>query len=135
MTVLFLVELGTFQPQPASFIPLLTLNPVPVAYAAPSNSAESTTACFSFSGQMGTEKKDCYPDSCAGEDFPIYFQRRFLYRPKVTVSLASLEVDKNYNLRVTGTTEGIQSHSFVLKHKTWDDTKIFMVKFSWIACA
>ncbi|XP_028393260.1 uncharacterized protein LOC114517674 isoform X3 [Dendronephthya gigantea] len=82
-----------------------------------------------------TEFIYCYPRSCAGKTITIALSGQYVNPPSVSVSIASLDVDRRYNTRIKAEAVSITTSSFGLKYWPYSDTKLYGVKFAWTACA
>lgn len=92
--------------------------------------------CLVFLGQMGTTGQTCWPHSvCGTRNYHVHFPQRFDKKPSVSVSLAGIDVDVGYNVRVFSSAVSVTASSFDIHYSTWGDTKVYSIKFSWIACA
>ena len=84
---------------------------------------------------MGYLNKHCWPGLCNSQKFHIHYPKHFRKTPNVIVSVAGLDIDHSYNTRVYVSAHDVTSTSFDIQHTTWGDTKVYGIKFSWIACA
>ncbi|XP_028393409.1 uncharacterized protein LOC114517786 isoform X2 [Dendronephthya gigantea] len=82
-----------------------------------------------------TEWVYCYPKSCAGKTITINLSGEYVKPPSVSVAIASLDVDHEYNTRIKAEAVSITTSSFGLKYWPYSDTKLYGVKFAWTACA
>ena len=83
---------------------------------------------------MGTYLANCWPQTCVSKAYHISFPNQYRKIPSVSVSLAGVDAEKSTNLRVQLSAIRITTTSFDVDFKTWDDTKIYQLKFTWIAC-
>ena len=91
---------------------------------------------FCFLGQMGTTGETCWPDGvCGRRNYHVNFPKQFDKKPSVSVSLAGIDVDSNFNVRAFSSAVDVTTSSFDIHYSTWGDTKVYAIKFSWIACA
>ena len=63
----------------------------------------------------------------------INFDKKYEKIPKVMVSISLLDTEKNTNLRINVYAEHINTSGFDLIIYTWDDTRIFRIKATWIS--
>lgn len=63
----------------------------------------------------------------------IQFPTPFSTTPTVIVALSGVDADKKSNLRLTVTTDDVESEEFNLVVNTWSDSEIYAVWVSWIA--
>ena len=84
---------------------------------------------------MGTTGKGCWPGVCGTQNFHVHFPRTFAKKPSVSVSFSGLDVGSDNNLRAYSSPVSVTTSSFDIRFSTWSDTKIYSMRFSWIACA
>ncbi|XP_028395027.1 uncharacterized protein LOC114519150 [Dendronephthya gigantea] len=84
--------------------------------------------------QMGTTGQGCWPNLCGSKTYHLHFPQPFSKKPSVSVSFSTLDVDKNYNIRVSCYAKDITTTSFNVRFSTWSTTRIYGVGISWIAC-
>jgi hypothetical protein len=84
---------------------------------------------------MGSVAERCYPKQCLSKNYHVHFPHPFIKIPTVSVSLAGLDVEKDFNLRVLSSAVDVTTSAFNIQYKTWSNTKVYRVVFSWIACA
>jgi hypothetical protein len=84
---------------------------------------------------MGSRQEACFPNLCGSKNYHVHFPHHFGKKPSVSVSLAGLDVARDFNLRVLSSAIDVTPYSFDIKYYTWEDTKVYWVRFSWIACA
>ena len=63
----------------------------------------------------------------------IEFDVKFKKTPKVMVSINLFDTDRGTNLRVNVYAEHINTSGFDLRIATWDDTKLYRLRASWIS--
>ncbi|MDZ7766676.1 MAG: H-type lectin domain-containing protein [Melioribacteraceae bacterium] len=63
----------------------------------------------------------------------VRFAKPFETTPSVVCGVNKLDSDKNSNLRVDVTATAISRDGFVLRIKTWGESKLYTVGGSWIA--
>ena len=63
----------------------------------------------------------------------IEFDVKFKKTPKVMVSISLLDTERDTNLRVNVYAEHINTSGFDLRIATWDDTKLYRLRASWIS--
>lgn len=63
----------------------------------------------------------------------VRFEKPFETIPNVVLGINKLEADKDTNVRVDVTATAVSRDGFVIRMKTWSDTKIIVVGGSWIA--
>ena len=83
---------------------------------------------------MGYLSKTCWPGLCHSQKFHIHYPKQFRKTPNVLVSLAGLDNDYNHNVRIIASARDVTRSSFDIQLTTWAGTRIYYVKFSWIAC-
>ena len=88
-----------------------------------------------FSCQTGIHPIFCSGNPCPSRSYHIHFPQHFYKIPVVMVSLSTLDVNKDFNLRVDVKPASITTSSFNIEYTTWASTIIYYAKFSWIACA
>lgn len=63
----------------------------------------------------------------------VRFNKPFETIPDVVVGLNKMEFDKNTNARVDVQASAVSRDGFVLRIKTWGDTKVLVLGGSWVA--
>lgn len=63
----------------------------------------------------------------------VRFTKPFETMPNVVVAVNKLEADKSQNVRIDVQATAISRDGFVLRIKTWGDSKINVVGGSWVA--
>lgn len=63
----------------------------------------------------------------------VRFNKPFETIPDVVVGLNKMEFDKNTNARVDVQTSAVSRDGFVLRIKTWGDTRVLVLGGSWVA--
>ncbi len=63
----------------------------------------------------------------------IEFDVKFKKTPKVIASISLLDIKRGTNLRVNVYAEHINASGFDLRIATWDDTKLYRLRGSWIS--
>ena len=63
----------------------------------------------------------------------VRFNKPFETIPDVVVGLNKMEFDKNTNARVDVQASAVSRDGFVLRIKTWGDTKFLVLGGSWVA--
>lgn len=63
----------------------------------------------------------------------VRFNKPFETIPNVTVGLNKMEFDKNTNARVDVQATAVSRDGFVLRIKTWGDSRVLVLGGSWVA--
>lgn len=63
----------------------------------------------------------------------VRFNKPFETIPNVVVGLNKMEFDKNTNARVDVQATAVSRDGFVLRIKTWSDTRVLVLGGSWVA--
>lgn len=63
----------------------------------------------------------------------VRFNKPFETIPDVVVGLNKMEFDKNTNARVDVQASAVSRDGFVLRIKTWGDTRVMVLGGSWVA--
>lgn len=63
----------------------------------------------------------------------VNFSQKFNQVPKVTVSLRSLDTNKDYNTRVKVYTSDIDKTGFTIHADSWSNTQLYSAGVSWVA--
>ncbi|MCZ7601751.1 MAG: H-type lectin domain-containing protein [Melioribacteraceae bacterium] len=63
----------------------------------------------------------------------VRFNKPFETIPDVVVGLNKMEFDKNTNARVDVQASAVSRDGFVLRIKTWGDTRVLVLGGSWVA--
>lgn len=63
----------------------------------------------------------------------VRFNKPFETIPEVVVGLNKMEFDKNTNARVDVQASAVSRDGFVLRIKTWGDTRVLVLGGSWVA--
>jgi len=63
----------------------------------------------------------------------VRFEKPFETMPEVVVGINKLEADKQQNVRLDVQATAVSRDGFVLRIKTWGDSKILVLGGSWIA--
>jgi len=64
----------------------------------------------------------------------VKFKKSFSSKPKIVLSINQIDASKEFNLRYEIEALSISRDGFVLKVKTWGDSKIFSLSGNWLAC-
>jgi hypothetical protein len=83
---------------------------------------------------MGSREENCWPRVCRSRKYHVHFPQHFATTPSVSVSLAGFDSERKYNVRILSSAVDVSPSSFDIKYHTWADTKVYWVRFSWIAC-
>ncbi|CAH0055465.1 unnamed protein product [Clonostachys solani] len=63
----------------------------------------------------------------------VNFSQKFSQVPKVTVSLRSVDTNKDYNTRVKVYTSDIDKTGFTIHADSWSNTQLYSAGVSWVA--
>ena len=63
----------------------------------------------------------------------VRFEKPFETIPNVVVAVNKLEVDKSQNVRFDVQATAVSRDGFVLRIKTWGDTRVLVIGGSWVA--
>jgi len=63
----------------------------------------------------------------------VAFPRAFLNPPMVFVSMSLLDAAREQNLRYALSAEEVTEHGFILRLRTWNDTRIARAGVEWMA--
>jgi hypothetical protein len=63
----------------------------------------------------------------------IRFTKKFTSKPELIFSVSGVDASRDANLRYSVESTFVSNEGFLLKIKTWGDTKIFGITGSWIA--
>ena len=77
---------------------------------------------------------NCFPQSCSSKGYRVSFPNQYRKMPSVTVSIADIDADSNAALPVRLSAIRIITSSFVIDFGTLTTSKIYWLKFVWIAC-
>ena len=64
----------------------------------------------------------------------IHFNPPFDEIPKVVWGAVGMDIDHNYNTRVSSALQHVTKDGFTLFAQTWSDTGLYSVTFQWMAC-
>ncbi|XP_013421316.1 uncharacterized protein LOC106181479 [Lingula anatina] len=67
-------------------------------------------------------------------DKKVTFATPFATKPDVSVALAAMEASNTKNTRIRAFAKDIATDGFIAETLTWDDTILYTVAVSWIAC-
>ncbi|RPA77475.1 hypothetical protein BJ508DRAFT_212785 [Ascobolus immersus RN42] len=84
-------------------------------------------------GEWISKKDDSAPTDCNTADAIIEFAKPYDAAPEVVVFISGFHADHRKHLRVKIGTDNITTTGFTLKVRTWDNSKLFNIKVSWIA--
>ncbi|XP_028412127.1 uncharacterized protein LOC114534853 [Dendronephthya gigantea] len=78
------------------------------------------------------EAQDCFGRH--GQAVPVKFEKPFPEIPKVIISLTMLDTHKDRNVRIRVLAQKVTKEGFEAVFRPWDDSVIFQLGVSWMAC-
>lgn len=65
----------------------------------------------------------------------IKFDKPFEKTPEIILSVSQIDADKNSNIRYKAEALSVSKEGFIIKVRTWADSRIFSISGYWFAAA